>query len=82
VSEPVRALVDERTVTAVTNAGQRAVRQGRLPLARIGREKFFGNRAVLIERSSDHATADGSVPLSWFAAVYVDPARRLIRLAR
>jgi len=69
-------------VTVVTNAGKRGLRQGRLPLALIGREKFFGNQAVLIETSSDSSNADGSVPLSWFAGVYVDPARRLIRLAR
>jgi hypothetical protein len=79
---PCEALVDEHIVRAVTNAGEMAVRKGRLPFAVIGAQKFFSMGAVLIGKSSDINNADGSVPLRWFSAVYVDPVQKVIRFLR
>ena len=72
--------MDEHTIQAVTNAGEMAVRKGRLPIAIVGSERFYGREVVLIDKFSD--AAEGAVPLAWFSAVYVDTAQRLIRWTR
>jgi hypothetical protein len=75
-------LIDERTVQAVTNAGEMLVQKGRVRVAVVGPQKFFRMEAVFMKKTPDPNNADGSVPLAWFAAVYVDPVKRLIRLAQ
>ena len=75
-------LIDEHTVQAVTNAGEMSVRKGRVRVAAVGPQKFFRMEAVFMKKLPDLNNAEGSVPLAWFRAVYIDPAKRLIRLAR
>jgi hypothetical protein len=66
-------LLDEHVASAVTNAGRMDVQKGRLPVAILGREKFFRMKAVFTRQRADPNNADGAVPLIWFSAVYVHP---------
>jgi hypothetical protein len=75
-------LIDERTGRAVTNAGEMPVQIGRIPVASVGSQKFFRPEAVLMKVSPDPNSIEGSVPLQWFSAVYIDAADRVARLSR
>jgi Aspartyl protease len=75
-------LLESGTLRAVSNAGVSEVRAGRLPAALIGPIRLFGRQAILMKQSPDRGEGEGSVPLQWFSAVYVDPAQSLVRLAR
>ena len=75
-------LLESGTLRAVSNAGVVEVRAGRLPAAFIGPIGLFGRQAILMKQSPDRGEGEGSVPLQWFSAVYVDPTQSLIRLAR
>jgi hypothetical protein len=75
-------LIEERTVKAVTNAGTSSVQAGRLPVAMVGSRRFFRMPTVVLDELSDPNNAEGSIPLNWFSAVYVNTAQSMIRFAR
>ena len=75
-------LIDQHTVQAVTNAGEMPAQKGRLVFAVVSSEKFFRMEAVFLKKPPDPSNGEGSVPLQWLSAVYLDPAQRLLRFRR
>jgi len=76
------ALSDEETVTGFTNTGKAALHGGHLRAVRIGGSQLFGVPAATMEAAWDPEDAAGSIPLRWFAAIYVDTARGFVRFAQ
>ncbi|MFL6446500.1 MAG: retropepsin-like aspartic protease [Bryobacteraceae bacterium] len=75
-------LLDEHSVRAVTNAGEMLVQKGRLPVAAVFSKKFFRMEAVSLRKPADPNNAEGSLPLGWLSAIYVDPVQRVVRIPR
>ncbi|HLK62495.1 MAG TPA: aspartyl protease family protein [Bryobacteraceae bacterium] len=64
----------------VTNAGSSArVRHGMLPAVRVGDKVLEWAEAALIDGPAS-TSEDGVLPANWFSAVFVDPARSIVRL--
>jgi hypothetical protein len=70
------------TVHAVTNHGEREVKRGVLQDIRIGGQVAPGGGAILIENVEPEPGREGLLPARWFAAVYVDSTRDIVRLGR
>jgi predicted aspartyl protease len=66
----------------ITNAGETNAVQGVIDAARIGGISLAKAPVILVQGALEGVREHGLVPASWFSALYVDNANRLVRLAR
>jgi hypothetical protein len=64
----------------VTNSGTSRVRQGKVRRVEVGARGFVEAQVALVDGETSESREEGVLPANWFAAVYVDNARKVVRL--